>query len=169
MSDKHKAPDQPEAEVQAEETHACEQCTQYKSGWQRAQADYQNLQKEVETKRSEWVQMSEVQILEEFIPVYDNLKKAFAVEQGDLTKEQANWKKGIELTLKQFADILSSHNVHEMQTVGEIFNPAQHEAVSEETDESKDDGVILKEIDSGYILGDKVIKVAKVIVNKNNS
>ncbi|OGH82112.1 MAG: nucleotide exchange factor GrpE, partial [Candidatus Magasanikbacteria bacterium RIFOXYB1_FULL_40_15] len=49
------------------------QCEEYKAGWMRAQADYQNLQKEVENRRSEWARMSEAQILEDFIPVYDHL------------------------------------------------------------------------------------------------
>ena len=44
------------------------QCEEYKAGWMRAQADYQNLQKEVENRRSEWARMSEAQILEDFIP-----------------------------------------------------------------------------------------------------
>ena len=67
-----------------------EEAKEAKVGWLRAQADYQNLQKEVESNKSEWAQYSERVILEEFIPVYDNFKKAFAVE-GEVNEE---WKKG---------------------------------------------------------------------------
>ena len=68
----------------------------YKDKWMRAQADYSNLVRETAEKRSEWAAMSEWQILEEFIPVYDNFKKAFSVkEQETWNKEQENWKKGI--------------------------------------------------------------------------
>ena len=47
-------------------------------------ADYKNLQNEISTRRSEWAQMSEIQILEDFIPVYENFKKAF---KGNVNKQ----------------------------------------------------------------------------------
>lgn len=142
-----------------------EQCEQYKSGWLRAQADYQNLQKEIENRRSEWIKMSEVQILEDFIPVYDNFKKAFGHEVKDGQWE--NWKKGIEYIMKQFGDILNQYKIEEIKTVGEMFNPELHEAVGEEEAEGKPEGEILREVDPGYKVGDKVIKCAKVILVKS--
>ncbi|OGH88900.1 MAG: nucleotide exchange factor GrpE, partial [Candidatus Magasanikbacteria bacterium RIFOXYD2_FULL_36_9] len=50
---------------------------EYKKDWQRALADYKNLQKEISERRGEWAQMSKGMILEDFIPVYDNFKSAF--------------------------------------------------------------------------------------------
>ena len=47
----------------------------FESKWLRAQADYQNLQKEVSAQRSEWAKMSKVQVIEEFLPVFDNFRK----------------------------------------------------------------------------------------------
>lgn len=142
----------------------CEKCVEYKSGWMRAQADYQNLQKEVERKRSEWVKMSEVQILEDFIPVYDNFKKAFNHEVS--AEKFEGWKKGIEYIMKQFGDILNRYSVETIKTVGEKFNPELHEAVGEEEKEGTDAGMIVREVDSGYKSGERVIKCAKVIVSK---
>lgn len=142
----------------------CEKCAEYKSGWMRAQADYQNLQKEVERKRSEWVKMSEVQILEDFIPVYDNFKKAFSYEVD--AQKLENWKKGIEYIMKQFGDILGRYNVETIKTVGEKFNPEMHEAVGEEEAEGMEAGMIVREAESGYKTGDRVVKCAKVIIAK---
>ncbi|OIO20226.1 MAG: nucleotide exchange factor GrpE [Candidatus Magasanikbacteria bacterium CG1_02_41_34] len=138
----------------------------YKDQWLRAQADYVNLQKETAAKRSEWATMSEWQILEEFIPVYDNFRKAFAVtiEGGD--KQWESWKKGIEYIMKQFGDILKQHGIEEMETVGKSFDPTMHESVSEESSEDYDDGVIIREVDAGYKKGEKILKVARVVVNK---
>jgi molecular chaperone GrpE len=159
------------AEVKNKE---CEKCEEYKAGWARAQADYQNLQKEVEVRRSEWVKLSEVQILEEFIPVYDNFKKAFGHEVKDPTSTEAmeghsgqweNWKKGIEYIMKQFGDILDRYNIEEIKTVGEMFDPELHEAVGEE-ESNEEEGIIVREVDAGYKTGDKVIKCARVIVSK---
>jgi molecular chaperone GrpE len=149
------------------------QCEEYKDGWARAQADYQNLQKEVEQKRSEWAQMSEMQIIEKFIPVYDNFKKAFANEQRTTNNEQQNWARGIEYIMKQFGKVLEDYGVEEVKTVGEQFDPNLHEAVGEEPAQggsaSDGEGVIVREVESGYKKESKIIKVAKVIVAKSNN
>lgn len=138
---------------------------EYKAGWQRAQADYQNLVREMDSKKSELMAWSKQMILEDFIPVYDNFKKAFAMDQGTANKEQENWAKGIEYIMKQYGDVLKNHGVEEMKTVGETFDPAKHEAMQEEESE-EEGGTILKELDPGYMMGDKVIKAAKVVVSK---
>ena len=141
------------------------QAEEYKANWQRALADYRNLQKETAAMRSQWAQMSEEQILQNFIPVYENFKKAFSASlSADGDKQWENWKQGIEYIMKQFGDVLKSYNVQEIKTVGEQFDPHWHEAVSEE--DGQEAGVILKEIEGGYKRGDKVIKPARVIISK---
>lgn len=162
--------------------HKCKHCEkskqeaeEFKAGWQRAQADYQNLKKESENMRGEWVRMSEQQIVEDFLPVYDNFNKAFNVETrliaslpdgGGETKFE-NWKKGIEYIMKQYWKVLQDHGVETIKTVGEMFDTSLHEAVGEEDGEVEDK--ILKEVESGYIMKGKVIKVAKVIISKINN
>jgi len=138
----------------------------YKDKWIRAHADYQNLQKEISDQRGQWVKMSKMQILEEFIPVYENFKKAFAHEvEGEHTSWE-NWKKGIEYIKKQFGDILTQHGVEEIQTVGVLFNPAEHEALSEEVSDEHEEGAIIRELSGGYKVGNKVLIAAKVVVCK---
>ncbi|MFH1292484.1 MAG: nucleotide exchange factor GrpE [bacterium] len=139
-----------------------EECQEYKQGWQRALADYKNLQKEIQDKKSEWVKMSEVQILEEFIPVYENFKKAFAIDK----KEDDSWAQGIEYIMKQFYDVLAFHGIQEIKTVGENFDPKSHEAVSEEDVEDQESGLIIREISGGYQIGNKILKAAQVVVVK---
>ncbi|MDP2693198.1 MAG: nucleotide exchange factor GrpE [bacterium] len=162
-----------------------QQSEEYKAGWMRAQADYQNLQREVEAKRAEWVKMSEVQILEDFIPVYDNFKKAFADHtdtqiyaddtdnaDNENVKRWNNWKQGIGYIMKQFGDILKDYKIEEIKTVGEQFNPELHEAVGEESPSADaqgkkpKEGEITKEVDAGYKVGERVIKCARVIISK---
>jgi len=152
----------------------CEQlkkeALEYKSGWQRAVADYQNLQKEMAARRSELVAMSELQILEEFIPVYDNFKMAFAhhpelKSSEDNNKQIKNWIDGIGHIMKQFGYILKAHNVEEIKTVGEKFNPEHHEAAGEEESKEKP-GIIIRELSGGYTMKGRVIKVARVVMAK---
>lgn len=148
-----------------------EKTEEYKKDWQRALADYKNLQKETSERRAEWAQMSKANILEDFIPVYDNFKSAFfhhPVLQADNEehKQIKNWIDGIGFIMKQFGDVMKSHGVEEIKTVGEKFDPNMHESMGEEEVEDKEVGTILKELVSGYKMGGKVIKAAKVIIAK---
>ncbi len=142
----------------------------YKDKWLRAQADYSNLQKEISEKRSQWAEMSEWQILEEFIPVYDNFKKAFDNDQRAMINDQKlqNWVIGVEYIKKQFSDVLASHGVEEIETIGETFDPNFHECMSEESSDEHEDGAIIREVSSGYKKGGRVLKVAGVVLNKKN-
>ncbi|MFA7654139.1 MAG: nucleotide exchange factor GrpE [Candidatus Magasanikbacteria bacterium] len=147
---------------------AKKECEEYKTGWQRALADYKNLQAETIKRRGEWAQMSEQQILEEFIPVYDHLKLAI---EGVKSKEQGvsgsdAWVEGVKHVLRQFVEILKVHGVEEIKTVGEKFDPAVHEAAGEEVAEDTEPGVIIKEIMPGYKMGERVIRAARVIISK---
>lgn len=144
---------------------------EYKLGWQRALADYKNLQKETTSRMGEWAQMSERQILEEFIPVYDNFKKAFAHHpelqaDNEEHKQMKNWTDGIGYIMKQFGEVLKTHNIEEIKTVGEKFDTRYHEAVGEESVDDQESGVVIKETDGGYKIGERVIKPAKVIIVK---
>ena len=168
----------------------CEKCKkleverdEYMAGWQRAQADYHNLQREVEQQKGDWVLWSELRILEEFIPVYDNFKKAFyhannTANSGNgetntpaetVEKQWQNWKKGIEYIMRQYSDILKAHGVEEIKTVGELFDPAKHEAVGEEESAEIPEHHIAREIEGGYVMKGKVVRVAKVVVVKTKS
>jgi molecular chaperone GrpE len=142
------------------------QVDEYRTGWQRAHADYQNLVRETNEKRSEWVKLSELQILEEFIPVYDNFKKAFAHQPAETEeKKWQNWAQGIGYIMKQFADIMKEHAVEEIKTVSEPFNPHLHDAMGEEESDEAE-GIIIREMEAGYTMNGKVIKPAKVIIAK---
>lgn len=143
------------------------QRAQYKEGWQRALADYVNLQKDVEREKSEWSAWSKQHILVEVIPIFENLKKAFAHKPSENELAQwKNWASGIELITKQFADFFKNHGIEEIKTVGEAFNPEFHEIVAEEPANECADHTIIREVDGGYTLNGKVLRVAKVVVAK---
>lgn len=142
----------------------------YKDKWLRAQADYSNLVKETNARRAEWVAYSEAQILEEFLPVYDNFCKAMATDLSstdttDIGKRAENWKKGIEYIMQQFWAVLKNHSIEKIEVIGKQFDPTLHEAVGQEMVEGKKEGEIIREVDPGYAMRGKVIKVAKVITN----
>lgn len=166
MSEEKQTQDASVEENQEQELTIEEQCEQYRQGWLRAQADYQNLQKETEKMRSQWAKMSEMQIIEEFLPVYENFKKAFAMQMGEENKQWENWKKGIEYIMKQYWQALEGRGVKEIETVSQAFDPNLHEAMSEEESDDHDEGQIIRELEGGYMMGEVVLKPAKVVVCK---
>ena len=93
------------------------------------------------------------------LPVLDNLEKAESAETQD-----ANYKQGIDLVLKQYVDVLTSLGVTQIESVGKTFDPELHEAVSMVQDEALGEKEIKEEFRKGYKLGDKVIRHAMVIV-----
>ena len=141
-----------------------DQMEEYKRGWQRAQADYQNLQKQVSEQRKMWARMSEAQILEEFIPVYDNFKKAFFAKPIIDDPAFSQWSVGIGFIMQQFSDIFRKHDLKEMEVVGTVFDPTVHECVKEEPVDGMPAGTIIREVSTGFLLDGSVFVPAKVIV-----
>ncbi|MBT5337917.1 nucleotide exchange factor GrpE [Candidatus Falkowbacteria bacterium] len=151
-----------------------QQSVEYLDGWKRAQADYQNLIKESEEKRKEYVKYANANLIVELLPILDNFKTAFnQIPEND---KDSPWVVGFGYIKKQLEDFLQQNGVECIKTVGEQFDPSLHEAVENNVgtdcdpsatpnETSADEGEIIKEIRSGYTLNNKVVQVAKVIVN----
>jgi molecular chaperone GrpE len=137
---------------------------EYMSGWQRAQADYQNLQKETKQWKAEFVQYAKVEFILELLPVYSHYK--IALEHVPAEEKDKDWVQGLQHIFQQIKTMLDKFHVVEMKTVGEKVDYNLHEAVGDETDKEKENDTILKEMQPGYMLKDKVLQPAKVIVNK---
>lgn len=133
-------------------------------GWKRAQADYQNLQKETQQRMQEVSKFATQQFVLELLPMVDHFQYALA-GIPDEDKDNA-WAKGIEYIQKNFLTILQSHGVEMIDALGKPFDPHMHEAVEEVEVEGKESGTVAEVLANGFTMGDKVIQVAKVKVVK---
>ena len=122
-------------------------------------AEFDNLKKRSAKEREGLYNSIIGDIISSLLPVIDNLEKATEAE----TKDE-EYKKGIELVLKQFKDILKSKGVEEIASIGETFDPSQHEAVSSIQDPEKGVQEIVQEYRKGYKIGSKVIRHSMVVV-----
>ena len=127
--------------------------------YKRILAEFENFKKRSGKERDGLYNIILSDIIEVFLPVVDNLENAVKVE----TKDE-NYKKGIELVLKQFKDVLASKGVEEIKAVGETFDPSLHEAVSSIQDENLGEKEIAQEYRKGYKLGNRVIRHSMVVV-----
>ena len=127
--------------------------------YKRVLAEFENYKKRSGKERETLYNSILSDIVEVFLPIVDNLENALKVETKD-----AEYKKGVELVLKQFKDILKSKGVEEIPALGETFDPSIHEAVSSIQDPDKNSKEIVQEYRKGYKIGNKVIRHSMVVV-----
>ncbi len=127
--------------------------------YKRVLAEFENHKKRSQKERDNLYNIILTDIIGNMLPILDNLENAVKVE----TKDE-EFKKGIELVLKQFQDTLKSKGVEEIKTIGQTFDPELHEAVSSIQDETKGEKEIVQEYRKGYKIGTKVIRHSMVVV-----
>ncbi len=125
----------------------------------RLMAEFDNFKKRNAKERETLYNSVLGDVINKLLPVLDNLEKAASAETQD-----ENYRQGIDLVLKQYVDVLSSFGVKEIESVGKTFDPELHEAVSMVQDESLGEKEIKEEFRKGYMLGDRVLRHAMVIV-----
>ena len=125
----------------------------------RVAAEFDNYKKRSSKEKDGLYNSLVGDIVSNFLPIIDNLEKAVEAE----TKDE-EYRKGIELVLKQFKDVLLARGVTEIETVGKTFDPEVHEAVSSVQDETKGEKEIVQEYRKGYKIGDRVIRHSMVVV-----
>lgn len=155
----------PEQETKKEEKKDCiidpkqHELDELNDRYKRVLAEFENYKKRSSKERESLYNSILGDVVEVFLPVVDNLENALKAETKD-----SEYKKGIELVLKQFKDILKSKGVEEIASVGETFDPSQHEAVSSIQDPEKGVQEIVQEYRKGYKIGSKVIRHSMVVV-----
>ena len=137
---------------------------EYLFGWQRTQADFENYKKQTEKRMKDIIEFSNAELLLDLLPLYSHFKSALAHIPKE--QKQEGWCQGLGHIKKLWEDLFAKFNIQEIKTVGEEFNHNEHEAVEHEEHQDKKDHEIIKEIQPGYKLNDKIIQPAKVIVNK---
>lgn len=127
--------------------------------YKRVLAEFENYKKRSGKERETLYNSILSDIVEVFLPIVDNLENALKIETQD-----EEYKKGIELILKQFKDILKAKGIEEIPALGETFDPGLHEAVSSIQDPEKNTQEIVQEYRKGYKIGSKIIRHSMVVV-----
>lgn len=127
---------------------------------QRERADAINMRRRHEEQLTTLKNVVRADVVQELLPVIDNFERALSHTPKDLEKN--DYVKGVQAIVKQFEKTLETIGVKRIKTVGEVFNPHLHEAVSVEGEGSKE--IVSEELQAGYTLGDEVIRHAMVKV-----
>lgn len=156
----------PCASVRAELEEAQQKAAEYLAGWQRATADYQNLQKQVATQRVAIVKYAHEALLLELLPALDHARQALA-QAPQLDGAHAQWVQGMRHVFDGLWAVLKSQGLEVMtDTVGAAFDPTRHESVGVRKEEGEAASTILQEQRPGYLLHDRVLRPAQVIISE---
>lgn len=139
-------------ETRGERLESVEELTQH---LQRLQAEFDNFRRRTEEDRSRFIDIAKEEIIKDLLPLLDNLERA----TGHLPQElkENEWAKGIAQISKQTEQTFRNLGITRIPTVGEAFDPHFHEAVVSDGGET-----ITEELQSGWQLGEKVIRHAMV-------
>ena len=131
---------------------------QYLDALRRLKAEFENSRKRQERERIRILSMASERLVQELLPVLDNLDRA--LEAGGDIRE------GVQATRDQLADVLGDEGLLPVASDGQIFDPNVHEAVMGQFSEEHEEGTIIQTFQRGYVLNGKPIRAAKVVVAK---
>ncbi len=140
-----------------------------KDRYLRLAAEMDNFRKRLERDFANRVESAVAGLLSELLPVVDDLERFFGArkgpEAGNETKDYEALAAGARLIYQNVLKILQSRGVTPMEAVGGEFNPIQHEAIVQMAVEGKAPNLVVQENTKGYLLHDKVLRPARVIVS----
>jgi molecular chaperone GrpE len=148
--------------IKSRAAQAEQQRDQFLALLQRTRADFENYEKRVLRDHAQERRYMHGGLAKDLLPVLDNLDRAMqaakkAGEQGPLVQ-------GVALVQSQLLDILKRHNVTPIAAEGQPFDPAHHEAIMQQPAPGKKPGTVLQVVEQGFMIHDRVLRPAKVIV-----
>ena len=148
-------------EVKKELKEYKKQAEENLAGWQRAKADFVNYKKDQEKYLEEFKKYASEDMIIKLLPTIDSFQMAVDHLPEDL--KNTDWAKGIICIKSQFDNFLKDAGAEEIKSVGEKFDPSLFESVGEE-ESDQEDGTIIAEVQKGYQMFGKVVRVGKVKV-----
>ena len=139
------------------------QTAQLKDQLLRKAAEFENYKRRTESESMNFARYASESALTQLLPVLDDLSRS--LQSVNDTKAEDPFYKGIEMIQTKFLKILESQGLKPMETVGKEFNVDYHDALMQVPRNDVPPHTIIEEVEKGYLLFDKVIRHAKVIVS----
>jgi len=130
----------------------------------RMQAENDNLRKRSERDIENAHKYALEGFAKDLLPVKDSLEMGLAAAQND--SDDGNLKEGTEMTLQLFTDVFEKHGLELIDPEGEPFNPDHHQAMSMQEDAELEPNTVMTVMQKGYLLNDRLIRPAMVVVSK---
>ncbi|RIJ67558.1 nucleotide exchange factor GrpE [Rummeliibacillus sp. POC4] len=141
-----------------------EKLAQEEERYIRLRADFDNLKRRNQIDRVAQEKYRAQNLLTDLLPVLDNFERALQVEAT--TEDAKSMKQGIEMVYRSLIEATKKEGLEPVATENVQFDPNIHHAVMQEKDDSKESGIVLQELQKGYMLKDRVLRPAMVKVNE---
>ena len=129
----------------------------------RLAAEFDNYKRLIQRDQRDQIRFGNEQLLKELLPVVDNLERAIKASRNG--GDSGVLMQGVDLTLKQLTGALTRFHVIPVETVGQPFNPATHQAVTSVASEKVPERHVVDEFQRGYLLHDRILRAAMVSVS----
>lgn len=157
-------PEEEIAQLRADLDAALAKSNEYLEGWQRERAEFFNYKKRVERELSQGGQNALGNAIRRYLDIADDLARALKNKNRPIEGNGTIWAEGIDLIYKKFIGAFEADGVKMIDTNGKYFDPNLHEAISHEDSADHESGQIIEVVQPGYMLGDRVIRPARVRV-----
>lgn len=157
-------PEEEIAQLKAELESVKQKECEYLSGWQRERAEFFNFKKRMEREQAQGGQNAFANAIRRYLDIADDLERALKSKNRPAEGEGAIWAEGIDLILRKMLAAFEADGVKPIDTTGKFFDPNMHEAISHEDSPDHESGQIIEVVQPGYMLGERVIRPARVRV-----
>jgi molecular chaperone GrpE len=130
----------------------------------RAQAELENYRKRARREYEDAIRYREIDVLRDILPVLDNVRRA--IEASEKTADLESLRSGFRMTAQQIEKLLDAHGCKTIETDGKPFDPAFHDAILQQAVPGVAAGTVVGVASQGYVLHDRVVRPAQVIVSK---
>lgn len=134
--------------------------------WLRAVAELENYKKRVAKEKADLIQYANEQIIRELLPIVDSLEKV--VEHSDNKQSLKALVEGVEMTMRSLIMVLEKFGVKKINALNEPFDPKYHEAMMEIEGQGEGEMRVVKELEKGYLLNNRLIRPARVAVTRTS-
>ena len=134
----------------------------------RVSAEFDNYKKRTAREMQDVVRYANERMAKEMLVVVDNLERAIEAAGAGRTEDDP-LVKGIHLTLGEVLKILERHKVKEVKALGEPFDPTYHQAMMQEEVDDQPPNTVVREMQKGYLMHDRLLRPAMVVVSKTKT
>lgn len=166
IGEKSEPPVTLDAEEHRKLKEQADKAKEYRDGWQRERASFENYKKRMARERSEAIEKAKAELLEPLIPALDNFDMAMDAIENAGPDSADSLKQGVDMVFKQLKKAILESGMEEINAVGQKFDPAWHEAVEQRESREVPEGHVIEQTRKGYKLKDRLIRPANVIVAK---
>jgi molecular chaperone GrpE len=159
-------PADPLAQLQADLKAARDEVAEWQDRFLRKAAEFENFRKRSEKEKSDAAAYAKSSVLLEFLHVADASERAFQslADMKGATGNLQQFQQGLELLYKQLFDAFNKAGIKPIEAEGKPFDPHLHEALSREENADVKEDTVVKELRKGYLLNDRLLRPAQVIV-----